>query len=90
MQARVIDVLPNGNVRLEARTERTIGSETTIVTLSGEASGNAVKMDAKDGTYSITSDRLADLKIIYSGTGPVSARTRLTWLGKLVDWIWPF
>ncbi len=89
VQAKVIDVRDNGSVVLEARTERTVGSERTVLTLSGEAPSNAIKM-AADGTFSVTSDRLADLKIIYSGNGPVSGKTRATWLTSIVDWIWPF
>lgn len=83
--ARVIDVLDNGNVRIEGRRERRINDETTVVKLSGEIPRGAIARD-----MSITSDRIADLKIEYSGDGPVSRRTGDTWWAKVADFIWPF
>ncbi|MFN0056829.1 MAG: flagellar basal body L-ring protein FlgH [Planctomycetota bacterium] len=83
--ARVVDVLPNGNVRLEARSERTINDETTVLTLSGEV--REVDVSAEN---SVLSDRMADLKLSYSGDGPVSGKTKQTWFVWLIDHIWPF
>ncbi|MEM7263361.1 MAG: flagellar basal body L-ring protein FlgH, partial [Planctomycetota bacterium] len=85
VQARVVEVLPNGNLRLEARRERRVGDETTVITLSGVAPGRWIALDD-----TVPSDRLADLKISYSGEGPVSARTGSSWLCTVLDWIWPF
>lgn len=85
IMARVVDVLPNGNLRLEARRERVINSETNVFTLSGEAPAGAITDDR-----SVPSDRLADLKLSYTGTGPASAKTRATWLTWITDLIWPF
>lgn len=83
--ARVVDVLPNGNVVLEARKQRRINDEVTILTLSGEVSSADIAPD-----YAISSDRIADMKFSMSGEGPVSANTRWTWLARIVDFIWPF
>lgn len=85
IMARVIDVLPNGNLRLEARRERVVNSEKNIFTLSGEAPASAITDEG-----SVPSDRLADLKLSYTGTGPASAKTRATWLTWITDIIWPF
>lgn len=85
IMARVVDVLPNGNLRLEARRHRVINSETNIFTLSGEAPATAVTDER-----SIPSDRLADLKLSYTGTGPASSKTGWTWMTWVADLIWPF
>ena len=78
--ARIIDVLPNGNLRLEARSERTVNDETTVLTLSGEVREADVAAD-----NSVLSDRMADLKLSYSGNGPVSGKTGQTWFVWLID-----
>ncbi len=85
LTARVIDVLANGNVRLEAREERTINDERTIITLSGEAPAEAITAQKV-----LSSDRIADLRIIIRGEGPVSSRTGWTWAARVFDFIWPF
>lgn len=83
--ARVVDVLPNGNLVLEARKQRRINDEVTVLTLTGEVASADVAPD-----YSISSDRVADMKLSLTGEGPVTANARWTWLTWLVDWIWPF
>ncbi|MCA8962682.1 MAG: flagellar basal body L-ring protein FlgH, partial [Planctomycetes bacterium] len=83
--ATVTEVLPNGNVVLEASRERTVGAETTIIKLRGVAPMSAVTTD-----LTLSSDRIAELKLEMSGEGAVTARTRRTWLQVVVDWIWPF
>ncbi len=83
--ARVVDVRPNGNLILEARKERRINDERSVVTLSGEVRGKDVL-----GDYSVVSDRIVDLKLSYSGKGPVSSVTVWTWVTWLTDHLWPF
>lgn len=83
--ARVVDVRPNGNVILEARKERRVNDEKTVVTLSGEVRSKDIMND-----YSVPSDRIADLKLAYTGKGTVSSNVAWTWMVWLIDHLWPF
>ncbi|MFQ5655478.1 MAG: flagellar basal body L-ring protein FlgH [Planctomycetota bacterium] len=83
--AKVVDVRPNGNLVLEARKERRINDEATTVILTG-----MVRSDDVGADYSVASDRLADMKLSYTGKGPVSRNSGWTWLTWLIDHIWPF
>ncbi len=83
--ARVIDILPNGNLRIEARKERRINEELTAMTLTGE-----VRIDDVSPEMTVLSDRVADLKLVYSAADPRSKRTRKNILQRVWGFIWPF
>ncbi|MEM7164921.1 MAG: flagellar basal body L-ring protein FlgH [Planctomycetota bacterium] len=83
--ARVLEVLPNGNLVLEARKQKRINDEVTEITLTGEIRTADVNAD-----YVVASDRIANMKLAYSGEGPVSANVVWTWVTYVVDAIWPF
>lgn len=83
--ARIVDVRPNGNLILEAKKQKRINAEETIVTLTGE-----IRADDVGPEYTVSSDRVADMKFAYSGEGPVSANTAWSWAGWIIDKIWPF
>ena len=83
--AKVVEVLPNGNLVIEAYKERTLNDERTRVTLTGEVRSEDVASD-----YSVVSERVFGMKLSYTGKGPVSANVAWTWLTWLIDLIWPF
>jgi len=83
--AEVVEVLEDGTVRIEARKERELNDETSILILTGETKLEFVSTDSQ-----LSSDRIANLRLSYKGDGPVSGRTGQTWLGWFVDVIWPF
>ena len=83
--ATVVDKLPNGNLVIEARKERRVNDEHTTMKLSGIIRSTDVAVD-----YSILSDRIADMKLSYTGKGPVSRNSGWTWLTWLIDHVWPF
>ena len=83
--AKVVDVRPNGNLILEARKERCINDERTTITLTGEVRSGDVMND-----YSVASDRIADLRLSYTGKGTVSSNVAWTWMVWLIDHLWPF
>ncbi len=85
ISAKVIDVRPNGNLIIEAKKEKQINDERTTVTLTGVIR----TLDVSDDS-SVRSDRIADMELAYSGKGPVSANTKWSWVGWIVDHIWPF
>jgi len=83
--ARVIDVLPNGNLRIEARKERRINEELTAMTLTGE-----VRIDDVSDEMVVLSDRVADLKLVYSAADSRTRRTKRNIVERVWQFIWPF
>lgn len=83
--ARVIDVMPNGNLLIEAKKEVIINKEKEIAVLTGI-------IRPRDIGYNniIQSNRIADMQIKFSGKGPVSRQTKRGWLSWLLNTIWPF
>jgi flagellar L-ring protein FlgH len=86
ISARILEVLPNGNLIIEAKKARTINDEESILTLFGEVSAE----DISPQTRTVKSERIADMKLVYSGRGPVSRNLGRTILSWLCEWLWPF
>lgn len=83
---RVIEVKPNGNLIIEGRTTRLINDEESILTIFGEVNPD----DIEPKSRSIRSERIADLKLGYSGQGTLSRNMGRTFLSWLLEWVWPF
>jgi len=84
--ARVVEVLPNGNLIIEAKKTRMINDEESILTLFGEVAAE----DVHPIQRTIRSERIADMKLVYSGRGPVSRNLGRSILSWLSEWLWPF
>jgi len=84
--ARVAEVLTNGNLIIEAKKTRMINDEESILTLFGEVSAD----DISPLTRSVRSERIADMKLVYSGRGPVSRNLGRSILSWILEWVWPF
>jgi flagellar L-ring protein precursor FlgH len=84
--ARVVEVLANGNLIIEAKKTRMINDEESILTLFGEVSAD----DVSPQTRAVRSERIADMKLVYSGRGPVSRNLGRTIISWLAEWLWPF
>ena len=83
--ARVVDVLPNGNLAIEGKREVVINDEKREILVQG-----IVRPRDLDYNNSVPSSMIADAKIIYTGVGIVSEKTRPGWMARIVDAIWPF
>lgn len=85
ISARVIDVMPNGNMVIEAKKEVQVNKEKQIAVLTGI-------IRPRDISYNniIQSNKIADMQIKFSGKGPVSAQAKRGWLSWLIGTIWPF
>jgi flagellar L-ring protein precursor FlgH len=83
--ARVIDVLPNGNMLIEGRRSVQVNNEDQIIVLTG-------LVRPRDITFNnlVNSTLIADARISYSGNGIISDRQQPGWLMGLVDKVWPF
>lgn len=85
ISARVIDVMPNGNLVIEAKKEVLVNKEKQIAVLSGIVRPRDISYD-----NIVESNKIADMQIKFSGKGPVSAQTKRGWLSWLIGVIWPF
>lgn len=85
ISARVIDVLPNGNLLIEGRRYVMVNHEEQLIILSGTVRPRDISRDNV-----VNSALIADARITYSGKGIISDRQQPGWLMNLLDKIWPF
>lgn len=83
--AKVVEVLPNNNLVLEARKELTINNEKQILVLTG-----MVRPEDIDTDNTVLSSKLADAQVYYVGDGVVNDKQKPGWLVRILDNIWPF
>ncbi len=83
--ARVVQVLPNGNLRIFGKQEIRVNNETQYITLSG-----IIRPEDIDTNNEIQSAYVADARIAYSGKGVIADKQRPGWLMRVVDNAWPF
>ena len=85
IKAQVIDVMPNGNLLLEAIKEVTTDDEVTRITLTGVCRSQDVGID-----NSVLSSDLHDLNVVKKHKGMARAATRQSLLEALLNWLNPF
>jgi len=83
--AKVVEVMPNGNLVLEARKEIVINNERQIFVLKGMARPEDIGVD-----NTILSTRLTDTEIYLVGKGVLQDKQRPGWFVRILDKIWPF
>jgi flagellar L-ring protein precursor FlgH len=85
ISARIIQVLPNGNLVIEGNREVRINNENQIITLTG-----IVRPRDISPANIVQSTYIADARISYSGSGILNDQQRPGWLARILDKIWPF
>lgn len=83
--ARVIEVLPNGNLKIQGSREVTVNKEKQLITLIG-----VVRLRDISSENMILSTYVSDAQIIYDGIGIVNDRQKPGWLTALLLKVWPF
>ena len=83
--AVVVEVLPNGNLKIDGVKDIRVNDETQYMTISG-----IVRPEDISRNNSVFSTDIADAKILYEGEGSLDDEQRPGWLGKAFKWIWPF
>lgn len=85
LTARVTEVHPNGNLRIEGSREVVVNNERQYLLLSGT-------IRPKDISTSnvILSTYISDARIAYSGAGIVNDRQKPGWMARILDSAWPF
>lgn len=83
--AKVVDLLPNGNLKIEGRRNVKVNHEEQIVVVRGTIRPRDITPE-----NTINSIYVADAQISYSGEGIISDRQKPGWLMNFIDRIWPF
>ncbi|MEM7247694.1 MAG: flagellar basal body L-ring protein FlgH [Acidobacteriota bacterium] len=82
---RVVAVLPNGNLHVEAAREITINNERQYLLVAGVVRPRDVASD-----NSVLSTQVADLRVVFAGVGDLSKVQKKGWFLKALSWILPF
>lgn len=82
MTAKVVDVLPNGNLMIEGRQTIIVNNEEQIIIVSGQVRAKDV---APDNT--VLSTFVADATISYEGTGPIGDKQNPGLLTRIFNWL---
>lgn len=85
ISAKVIDVLPNSNLKIEGRRNVRVNNEDQIVTVKG-----TIRQRDITAENTINSIYVADAQISYAGEGIISDRQKPGWLMNVLDKLWPF
>ena len=85
ISAKVVDVVPNGNLLIEGRRNVKVNNEDQIIVLTGTVRGRDISAD-----NTVNSALIADARIAYSGKGIISDRQKPGWLLNALDKVWPF
>jgi len=83
--ATVVKVLPNGNLYIRGRREIMVNNETQYIFVSG-----VIRPEDINTANEISSTYIADAKIMYSGSGVIAEKQQPGWLGRALDYVWPF
>lgn len=85
ISARVMDVLPNGDMRIEGRRSVKVNNEEQIIILEGTVRPKDINHENM-----VSSSQIADARITYSGDGIITDRQQPGWLFTFIDKVWPF
>ena len=82
MSARVLDVLPNGNLLLEGKRTVKLQQENVQVTLTGMVRPKDIRSD-----NTVLSSRMADASIRYDTQGPLVREQQRGLFTKMINWL---
>ncbi|MCA8980864.1 MAG: flagellar basal body L-ring protein FlgH [Planctomycetes bacterium] len=89
LTAMVVDALPNGNLVISGRREIRIDNETKVIEFSG-----VVRRYDITAANTIESELVANARVSYSGSGPLTRSTNRHGIGGFLHdafiWLWPF
>ncbi len=85
LSTRVVEVFPNGNLRIEGGKTITVNREEQIIVLTGIVRPNDISTQ-----NIINSKYVLDAKIAYTGKGVISDKQGPGWMTRILDNVWPF
>jgi len=83
--ARVVNVLPNGDLVISGRKDVKINNETQIIRLSG-----VVRAKDISSANRVESTYLSNADIEITGSGVIADKQRPGWMARVIDKVWPF
>jgi flagellar L-ring protein precursor FlgH len=85
ISARVVETLPNGDLRLEGNKEVAINGERQLLTIRG-----LVRVKDVSPNNQVLSTAIADMTVLFNGKGVVADANKPGWLYKIFRVITPF
>lgn len=85
LTARVIDVLPNGNLLIRGSKQVRLNNEDQFIFVQG-----IIRPEDISSNNTVLSTYIAEAVIELNGSGIISDKQRPGWLMRVVDWLWPF
>lgn len=83
--AKVVEVMPNGNLVIESRKDITINKEKQVLIFRG-----IIRPDDISSDNTVLSSRVADADIYLVGDGVIHEKQSPGWLVRFLDKVWPF
>jgi flagellar L-ring protein precursor FlgH len=83
--ARVVHVLPNGNLVIRGTRQVKVNNENQYIFIQG-----LIRTEDISSTNIVLSTFVSDAVIEMGGQGAVSDKQRPGWLARVIDWTWPF
>ncbi|PIE61684.1 MAG: flagellin biosynthesis protein FlgH [Desulfobacterales bacterium] len=85
ISARVVEVMPNGNLSLFGRRAMKVDQEVQYIMVSG-----IIRPQDISATNRVPSTYLADARIEYYGKGALSDKQKPGWGTRIIDTLWPW
>jgi flagellar L-ring protein FlgH len=85
MTVTVVDVLPNGNLVVEGRRTRMISGERRHLRITG-----VVRPSDLSPGNTVFSESVANFSVQYFGRGVDTSYTSQGYLGRILNWLWPY
>jgi flagellar L-ring protein FlgH len=88
--ARVVKVLPDGNLVIVGGREITVNDESQDLIVSGIIQPRDIRYEPKKRRYEVDSSCISDAKFVYRGRGVINQRQRPGWFSNLFNVLSPF
>ncbi len=85
VSARVVQVLPGGNLLIEGSRELNVNNETQYIVLTGIVRPKDISSD-----NTISSTKIADARLSYTGAGQLSEKQQQGWMQRILGIVAPF
>ncbi len=82
--ASIVEKLPGGNLRIEAKREIKVNREKQHLTLAG-----IIRPEDISAFNTIFSTQIAEAQIRYTGKGVLGDTQGPNWFARIMDWVWP-
>lgn len=82
VSARILEVMPNGSLRIEGSKQVAINDETEVISVAG-----LLRPEDIDADNTVSSSRLADARIAYSGRGASGGAAKPGVFTRFLDWL---